>query len=105
MTTHPVAPEPVAPDPGAPDPVAPDLLPPDLDGPAPPSIAQQLGDEIEAELSAQAADPVAQPAARPAEAGEWRGIVLVTGTDTDVGKTVVTSAIAAAAQAAGLRSR
>ncbi|WP_412752332.1 dethiobiotin synthase [Krasilnikovia sp. M28-CT-15] len=43
------------------------------------------------------------PAARPAEAGEWRGIVLVTGTDTDVGKTVVTSAVAAAAQAAGLR--
>lgn len=41
--------------------------------------------------------------ARPAEAGEWRGIVLVTGTDTDVGKTIVTSAIAAAAQAAGLR--
>ncbi|WP_130508601.1 dethiobiotin synthase [Krasilnikovia cinnamomea] len=41
--------------------------------------------------------------ARPAEAGEWRGIVLVTGTDTDVGKTVVTSAVAAAAQAAGLR--
>ncbi|MEU4381675.1 dethiobiotin synthase [Micromonospora echinofusca] len=35
--------------------------------------------------------------------GPWRGPVLVTGTDTDVGKTVVTAAIAAAAQAAGLR--
>ncbi|MCO8270840.1 dethiobiotin synthase [Actinoplanes sp. TRM 88003] len=45
----------------------------------------------------------AQPAPRRPEAGEWRGIVLVTGTDTDVGKTVVTAAIAAAAQAAGLR--
>ncbi|ROT33348.1 dethiobiotin synthase [Micromonospora sp. HM5-17] len=33
----------------------------------------------------------------------WRGPVLVTGTDTDVGKTVVTAAITAAAQAAGLR--
>jgi dethiobiotin synthetase len=33
----------------------------------------------------------------------WRGPVLVTGTDTGVGKTVVTAAIAVAAQAAGLR--
>jgi dethiobiotin synthetase len=33
----------------------------------------------------------------------WRGAVLVTGTDTDVGKTIVTAAIAVAAQAAGLR--
>ena len=33
----------------------------------------------------------------------WRGPVLVTGTDTEVGKTVVTAAITAAAQAAGLR--
>ncbi len=47
----------------------------------------------------------ARPAAAPdaGTGGEWRGIVLVTGTDTDVGKTVVTAAIAAAAQAAGLR--
>lgn len=36
-------------------------------------------------------------------ATEWRGPVIVTGTDTDVGKTIVTAAIAAAAQAAGLR--
>lgn len=35
--------------------------------------------------------------------GAWTGPVLVTGTDTEVGKTVVTAAIAAAAQAAGLR--
>ncbi|MEU1589118.1 dethiobiotin synthase [Micromonospora sp. NPDC005710] len=33
----------------------------------------------------------------------WAGSVLVTGTDTEVGKTVATAAIAAAAQAAGLR--
>ena len=33
----------------------------------------------------------------------WRGPMLVTGTDTGVGKTVVTAAIAVAAQAAGLR--
>ncbi|MER7893398.1 dethiobiotin synthase [Micromonospora sp. NPDC094482] len=33
----------------------------------------------------------------------WRGTVVVTGTDTEVGKTVVTAAITAAAQAAGLR--
>jgi len=33
----------------------------------------------------------------------WRGPVLVTGTDTGVGKTVVTAAIAVAAQAAGER--
>lgn len=35
--------------------------------------------------------------------GPWRGPVLVTGTDTEVGKTVVTAAVAVAAQAAGLR--
>ncbi|MFB9339674.1 dethiobiotin synthase [Actinoplanes octamycinicus] len=34
---------------------------------------------------------------------EWHGIVLVTGTDTEVGKTISTAAVAAAAQAAGLR--
>ncbi|GGM27451.1 MULTISPECIES: dethiobiotin synthase [Micromonospora] len=33
----------------------------------------------------------------------WHGPVLVTGTDTEVGKTVVTAAITAAAQTAGLR--
>jgi dethiobiotin synthetase len=39
----------------------------------------------------------------PSDAAEWRGPVLITGTDTGVGKTVATAAIAAAAQAAGLR--
>ncbi len=58
---------------------------------APPGEA---GDEIDVESP--------EPPRKP-EAGEWRGVVLVTGTDTDVGKTIVTAAIAAAAQAAGLR--
>ncbi|GIF10228.1 dethiobiotin synthetase [Actinoplanes teichomyceticus] len=40
---------------------------------------------------------------RAADPVEWAGIVLVTGTDTEVGKTVATAAVAAAAQAAGLR--
>jgi dethiobiotin synthetase len=49
--------------------------------------------------------PKAEPAARtePSPRGEWHGIVLVTGTDTEVGKTIATAAMAAAAQAAGLR--
>jgi dethiobiotin synthetase len=33
----------------------------------------------------------------------WRGVVLVTGTDTGVGKTITTAAIAAAATGAGVR--
>jgi dethiobiotin synthetase len=45
----------------------------------------------------------AAPAPRRPEIGEWRGIVLVTGTDTEVGKTITTAAVAAAAQASGLR--
>jgi dethiobiotin synthetase len=45
----------------------------------------------------------ATAAPRPPEIGEWRGIVLVTGTDTDVGKTIATAAVAAAAAASGLR--
>ncbi|GGM99891.1 dethiobiotin synthetase [Actinoplanes campanulatus] len=75
-----------------------------------------------AEPSAEPAEPAIEPAepeagpeaetpaetretARPsrADSDEWRGIVLVTGTDTEVGKTIATAAIAAAAQAAGLR--
>jgi dethiobiotin synthetase len=69
----------------------------------PPGVGEQLGAEIEAELAAQAPEPVTQPAPSRPDSGEWRGVVLVTGTDTDVGKTVVTAAIAAAAQAAGLK--
>ncbi|MGH3662650.1 MAG: dethiobiotin synthase [Micromonosporaceae bacterium] len=34
---------------------------------------------------------------------DWRGLVIVTGTDTGVGKTVVTAALAAAAGAAGVK--
>lgn len=68
---------------------------------AQPDAAEQLHEEVEAELAAQAPEPAARP--RRPEGPEWRGIVLVTGTDTDVGKTIVTAAIAAAAQAAGLR--
>ncbi|WP_111651620.1 dethiobiotin synthase [Actinoplanes lutulentus] len=37
------------------------------------------------------------------EQHEWHGVVLVTGTDTEVGKTITTAAMAAAAQSAGLR--
>jgi dethiobiotin synthetase len=50
------------------------------------------------------AEPHPVPDAGPAP-GEWHlaGVVLVTGTDTGVGKTVVTAAVAAAASAAGLR--
>jgi dethiobiotin synthetase len=62
-----------------------------------------VADEVATELAAQAPTPAPQPAARLPEPGEWRGVVLITGTDTDVGKTIVTSAITAAAQAAGLR--
>ncbi|GLY04646.1 hypothetical protein Acsp01_50250 [Actinoplanes sp. NBRC 101535] len=51
------------------------------------------------------ATPAPGPQARGArpDLGEWHGIVLVTGTDTEVGKTVATAAVAAAAQQAGLR--
>jgi dethiobiotin synthetase len=105
---------PGAPEPGPDIPVSPGPVGPMPDEPAGPGpgsgtgptpVGEQLGDEIEAELAAQSPDPdpAARPAARPAEAGEWRGIVLVTGTDTDVGKTIVTAAIAAAAHSAGLR--
>lgn len=98
----PVEPLPISPDPVipvSPGPVGP--MPDVPAGPGPTQLGEQLSEEIEAELSAQSPEP--QAAARPVEAGEWRGVVLVTGTDTDVGKTVVTAAIAAAAQAAGLR--
>jgi len=107
----PVVPEPVParPEPEPAVPVSPGPIGPAPDAPAGPGpdlpvgAAERLGDEIEAELAAQAPEPAAQPAPRPAESGEWRGVVLVTGTDTDVGKTIVTAAIAASAQAAGLK--
>jgi len=71
-------------------------------GPASPEDAGSSPEPVRATVVA-APEPAARSTARPAEAGEWRGIVLITGTDTDVGKTIVTSAIVAAAQAAGLR--
>ncbi len=94
---------PVSPAPGGvPDaPVSPAPAGPMPDEPPPLIPSTTIGDEVAAELAAQTPD--AEPAPRPVEAGEWRGVVLVTGTDTDVGKTIVTSAIAAAAAAAGLR--
>jgi dethiobiotin synthetase len=57
--------------------------------------------DVQPVVPAQAAGPAR--AAAVDDAAEWRGVVLVTGTDTDVGKTVVTAAVAAAAAAAGLR--
>jgi dethiobiotin synthetase len=111
----PVSPAPAGPITEPPPPAGPITEPPMPDGPLadlplPDMAGTSVADEVSAELAAEAAEsaepiaePVAQPAPRKPEAGEWRGIVLVTGTDTDVGKTIVTSAIAAAAQAAGLR--
>jgi dethiobiotin synthetase len=65
--------------------------------------AASVAQEVDAELSAQSPEPAAATAPRLPEAGVWHGVVLVTGTDTGVGKTVVTAAVAAAAQSAGLR--
>ncbi|TDO40920.1 dethiobiotin synthetase [Paractinoplanes brasiliensis] len=99
----PATPAPVSPAPGHPLPDAPT---PDAPVPAPDAdelpSAESIGAEVSAELAAQAPTS-AQPAPRRPAPGEWRGIVLVTGTDTDVGKTIVTAAVAAAAQASGLR--
>jgi dethiobiotin synthetase len=64
---------------------------------------EALAEEIDTELAAQAATTTAQPAPSRPDSAEWRGIVLVTGTDTEVGKTIATAAMAAAAQGAGLR--
>jgi dethiobiotin synthetase len=86
----PVSPAPVGAGPGDEDLAVADL-----------PTAEAIGDEVAAELSAQAPGP--QGAPQRVDHGEWRGIVLVTGTDTDVGKTIVTAAVAAAAQASGLR--
>jgi dethiobiotin synthetase len=102
----PAAPVPAEPEPSPVEPVEPDAAP--LNAPISPAPVgdhraaaevpdgDALGEEIAAELAAQAAPQ------RP-DHGEWRGVVLVTGTDTDVGKTIVTAAVAAAAQSSGLR--
>jgi dethiobiotin synthetase len=81
----------------SPTPREPDLTPRETD-PTPAEPPSRPGTASEA-----GSTPAARPTARPAEAGEWRGIVLITGTDVEVGKSVVTSAIVVAAQAAGLR--
>ncbi|GAB2621063.1 hypothetical protein Aab01nite_35670 [Paractinoplanes abujensis] len=103
----PGTPAPGVPTPGTPAPGVPTPGTPAPGTPAPgtsaPGIddlpgAEAIGAEVSAELAAQA-----QPSPRRPANGEWRGIVLVTGTDTEVGKTIVTAAVAAAAQASGLR--
>ena len=102
-------PAPVSPAPGIPAPAVPVPAVPVSPAPVGPALdaddlpsGEALGAEIAAELQAQA-PPAAQASPRRSEAGEWRGVVVVTGTDTDVGKTIVTAAVAAAAQASGLR--
>ena len=106
----PAVPTPVSPavpipvSPGVPIPVSPAVPMPVSPGVGP--IATEEAGVTPEAITTQVIEepaPAPQPAPRKGEAGEWRGIVLVTGTDTDVGKTIVTSAIAAAAQAAGLR--
>ena len=97
----PVSPEPDMP--VSPAPAGPLADPDGPDGPLADIPLAMVADEVDAELAAQAAEPAAAAAPRRPEAGEWRGIVLVTGTDTGVGKTIVTAAVAAAAQSAGLR--
>ena len=110
VSPAPIAPAPDLPVPVSPAPISPAPIGPGPDLPVPVSPGVGPASPADADISPETVlvtepepEPAARPAPRPAEAGEWRGIVLVTGTDTDVGKTVVTSAIAAAAQAAGLR--
>jgi dethiobiotin synthetase len=55
------------------------------------------------EETVRPAEPAEDREPEAAPPHEWHGIVLVTGTDTEVGKTIATAAMAAAAQAAGLR--
>jgi dethiobiotin synthetase len=96
-----------------PEPLADSASPAEAEWPAGPSAAgpgpaAPPGAEQDSRPAAPAAGQddtalSARTVSRAPEVGEWRGIVLVTGTDTDVGKTIVTSAIAASALAAGLR--
>jgi dethiobiotin synthetase len=72
-------------------------------GPVPPPADSVLPDDADSTPAAAEPPATPQPKPQPPDRGEWRGIVLVTGTDTGVGKTIVTAAIAAAAQASGLR--
>jgi dethiobiotin synthetase len=74
----------------------------DADDEAPESDAEGAARPV-AVTSVTEPGPVSVPAAPVPMSDEWRGAVLVTGTDTGVGKTIATAAIAAAAQGAGLR--
>jgi dethiobiotin synthetase len=78
------------------EPPAEPLAETDVDGDA-------LAAEIDTELAAQAGTTEPEPRKSRSDPHEWHGIVLVTGTDTEVGKTISTAAMAAAAQQAGLR--
>lgn len=99
----PAVPDPQSPTPATPTPAAPASTPePDPPIPVSPGVGPVSPTDTDPRQADENAKPATRPA-RPTEAGEWRGIVLITGTDTDVGKTIVTAAIAAAAQAAGLR--
>jgi dethiobiotin synthetase len=70
---------------------------------ADPAGPQPSGEETAADPGPPVEEPDDRPAPHRPDHSEWHGIVLVTGTDTEVGKTVATAAMAAAAQAAGLR--
>ena len=60
-----------------------------------------VGSDAVGAAGGSAGDREAAP--RRVGSGEWRGVVIVSGTDTEVGKTIVTAAVAAAALASGLR--
>ncbi len=97
--SDPAVADPVAP-PAEPDAAEPDAAEPEAVEPE----AAEAGEAeaAEPESTETAKTPVAAPRRTP-DPIEWHGIVLVTGTDTEVGKTITTAAVAAAAQAAGLR--
>jgi dethiobiotin synthase len=99
----PTSPHPDAPI--SPAPVGPALTPDEAAPDDLPLTAEELptGEALSAEIATELEAQAPQPAPQRPDSGEWRGVVIVTGTDTDVGKTIVTAAIAAAAQASGLR--
>nr|GID85626.1 hypothetical protein Ade03nite_45500 [Actinoplanes derwentensis] len=91
-------------------------VPPPVESPAPDEPEENREPQEDRDLEpVTAADPAPGPEPGPAPGsaavekrgpanpGEWHGIVLVTGTDTEVGKTIATAAMASAAQDAGLR--
>ncbi|GIE84333.1 dethiobiotin synthetase [Actinoplanes regularis] len=88
------------------DPVDPPTEPEAADLIVPPAEPEAAEPEAAGQGEPESAETAETPAAAPRRTPdpiEWRGIVLVTGTDTEVGKTITTAAVAAAAQAAGLR--